>query len=441
MAIGAGAVWEYRTTGNNNYGGGFDSTLSGAGTDYSQQDTAFASYTNLACTNGTSTVTSSDGNFTSGLVGNCLNINTTANNFQAGFYFITGYTDANTITVDRSPVSGGNGTSGVGSIGGSIQTPLDAHVEVFVGGNKIWIKGGSYTLTQIVSPSSTSATNTTPIIVEGYKTTRGDYPKLTDRPFINVSTYQFLIGGWWEMRHIDMEGSPTSNVSGTVSSNGATFINCKAVNTSTGTNRHAFATTGVCHFYLCQGKSASSSGAAFNATSSRLINCYAYDSYQGVISSSGTIPILIGCVLDSNTIGYKPTTGQTNAMVIGCVFYNNTTQIDLNTSKRIPIIGNIFHTSTTAITDSTNNDVTPIKYNLFYNNTTNGTNVTIDSTNITGQDPLLTDPANGDFTLTAGSPALRAMPSLSWIGLVGDYKMNIGIDQDDLATQCYAFAC
>jgi hypothetical protein len=105
---------------------------------------------------------------------------------------------------------------------------------------------------------------------------------------------------------------------------------------------------------------------------------------------------------------------------------------------------NIFHTSTTAITDSTNNEVSPIHYNLFYNNGTNGNNVIIDSTNITGQDPLFTDPANGDFTLQAGSPALNAFPALANIGLTGSYKINIGLDQDDNAsggTSSFAFAC
>ena len=66
---------------------------------------------------------------------------------------------------------------------------------------------------------------------------------------------------------------------------------------------------------------------------------------------------------------------------------------------------------------------------LFYNNGSNANNVTIDSSCVTEQNPLLTDPANGNFTLQPGSPAMNSGFDFSKIGLSGTYRNNIGIDQ------------
>ena len=44
-----------------------------------------------------------------------------------------------------------------------------------------------------------------------------------------------------------------------------------------------------------------------------------------------------------------------------------------------------------------------------------------------------TDAANGDFTLGSGSPAIDAGLQVGVnTGAVGDYKVNIGADQDDV---------
>ena len=48
MALSAGVVWEVRTTGDDTNGGGFDSTVTSPGTDYSQQTAAQITYTDLS---------------------------------------------------------------------------------------------------------------------------------------------------------------------------------------------------------------------------------------------------------------------------------------------------------------------------------------------------------------------------------------------------------
>lgn len=51
-ALGVATAWDVRTTGSDNNGGGFDSGVAVPGTDYSQQDAAEDSGTDLACADG-----------------------------------------------------------------------------------------------------------------------------------------------------------------------------------------------------------------------------------------------------------------------------------------------------------------------------------------------------------------------------------------------------
>jgi hypothetical protein len=93
MAVNLTTIWRARPLGNNANGGGYDPGIAGAGTDYSQQDAAQASGTNGSAT-GTTTFTASG--FTSAMVGNAINI------AGQGFYFVTAFTDASNVVVDRA---------------------------------------------------------------------------------------------------------------------------------------------------------------------------------------------------------------------------------------------------------------------------------------------------------------------------------------------------
>ena len=116
MAINATAQWRIRQDGANDNGGGYDPEISGAGTDYTDQSTPALSPTDLATTGAVTTLTSATGGFTAAMIGNCIRISS-GTNFDTGYYFITGYTDTNTVTLDRTPSSGGAGSSGVGKLG------------------------------------------------------------------------------------------------------------------------------------------------------------------------------------------------------------------------------------------------------------------------------------------------------------------------------------
>lgn len=114
MAILPPTVWRIRPGGNVLNGAAYDGTTYPGGVDYTQQDSPQLSLTDLVG-NGTTTLTSATGGFTSAMVGNAINI-TSGSGATVGYYFITARTDTNTVTIDRSP---GTFTGGVGRVGGA----------------------------------------------------------------------------------------------------------------------------------------------------------------------------------------------------------------------------------------------------------------------------------------------------------------------------------
>src|SRR5436305_1368289 len=100
MAYQADTVFEIRASGNVNNGAGYSIALGAGSTDFSQQDAAQLSVAD-AVTNGTTTITSATGGFTSAMRGNvCFILKVAA--FTVGYYQITSVTNSNTIVVDTS---------------------------------------------------------------------------------------------------------------------------------------------------------------------------------------------------------------------------------------------------------------------------------------------------------------------------------------------------
>src|SRR5678815_3698011 len=102
MALNAAIVWEVRTTGSDNNGGGFKTGATG--TDHTLQDAAFATLTTASKVHSTTTqinVAVGDYTVAAGDVGNVLQI--TGGTATAGFYEITVVDTANNRwTLDRS---------------------------------------------------------------------------------------------------------------------------------------------------------------------------------------------------------------------------------------------------------------------------------------------------------------------------------------------------
>lgn len=141
MALASTTVWEVRTTGNDLNGGGFDSASPGF--DYTLQDGPQVNVTDLV-TNGTSTVTSASGLFTSAMVGNSMYIASGTGGIVPDVYRIVSYTNSTTVVLDRSTGL----TSGTGAtcrVGGALASPGRAGA-LKQGTHRVFQKAGAYSI-------------------------------------------------------------------------------------------------------------------------------------------------------------------------------------------------------------------------------------------------------------------------------------------------------
>ena len=315
MTISANTVWEVRTTGNDTQcGGGFDATIAGAGTDYSQQNSAQATGT---VTSSTTTVTATAGIFTAAMVGNIITDGTT-------YKQITGYTSATVVTVESAPAW----TSATVFVGGALASPGKAG-GVKVAGNHIWIKAGTYTISVstanvsggIINDTTGGASTSNASWWAGYGTVRGD---LAARPLLQVAatgvitiTLFALSSSSCYVENISVDGQSKSNIRGfnAIGPNLA-FIRCRAINC---TNNAFNLPTG--YALLCEASACSATFAYFSAgNTGRFLYCSADNCTSGGFLNTG---ITIGCIASNNTGPGITSTGNPTA-IIGCTAYNNT---------------------------------------------------------------------------------------------------------------------
>jgi hypothetical protein len=142
MALLPTQQWWMRTDGDELNGGGFDATISGAGTNYSDQAAAQLSLTDIV-TIGTTHVASATGGFTSQMIGNILRL------AGDGYYAIVTFNSTNSVEVDRAT---GTATGQSGRVGGahrSIRSYSISHsgatgplmASPLIAGNRINVRG------------------------------------------------------------------------------------------------------------------------------------------------------------------------------------------------------------------------------------------------------------------------------------------------------------
>lgn len=292
MALASTVVWEVRTTGDDTNGGGFNSAS--AGTDYSQQNTPVLTVTDAATSGvGSTTLTSATGGFTAAMVGNVVHLYGGLNLIE-GWYEITGYTDGNTVTLDRAPDDGVGGVSGATcKVGGALGSPggLGATLtNAGRDGQKVWIKSGTYTLT--------TATENTPggplklpgsvfLAVRGYDTVRGD---AVAKPLISagaitgislVTVVAYFNDSSQVVENIEVDGNNGAGNNGIV---------------DTGSNYRQ------CHIFKCVARNCPGTGigAPSSNPQSQIHNCYAYNCGVGFRGE-----MIINSVAESCTTGFK----------------------------------------------------------------------------------------------------------------------------------------
>ena len=179
MALSATCVFEVRTGGSDTNGGGFDPGVSAPGTDFSQQNSAQTTFSDLVIGNPTTTqLTSAAHPFGVTSPGNFINI-TGGTGFTTGRYEILSVSGT-TATMDRSVGTAGS-TAGTGNLGGAFASPGAASNVMSTGGQTMFVKQGTYSINSssegvsgggIFTGNVLGASETLPILIIGYNTTR-----------------------------------------------------------------------------------------------------------------------------------------------------------------------------------------------------------------------------------------------------------------------------
>jgi hypothetical protein len=258
-ALSAYVVFEVRPgAGADANGAGYDQSVMSPGTDWSQQNAAHVTFngSTITATTAAASATIVITGYTVAATdpGNMLQISGGIN-FTTGFYTIVSVSvGSSTWTLDRA-VTTGAGTAMTGSMGGAAATlaPLfvSSSSQVPVGGNIVWIKGGTLTVTAGIFIQGTF-TYANHISVRGYTTTRGDGGKATITTptnsinLINVTATGGALGGQ-ELENLILTSTAVTPGYGVYAANGnvdwVTIQNCVLsgfLNGIDGSNPEAF---------------------------------------------------------------------------------------------------------------------------------------------------------------------------------------------------------
>lgn len=326
MAIASTAVWEVRpTVGSDTNGGGFDPAISGAGTDYSQQNAAQYSATDLASVSSL-VVSSVSHSFVSADVGNIMNI-ASGTGFTPGFYEIVSVS-AGQATLDRSP--GTVGAGGAYAVGGALATVAGVFASV-VNGNSFYLKDtGSLTVTSALSIGSMTL-----LTFIGYTTTRGDGGRVVWTTATN-STNLLTFAGSQTIAFYNIYFSNSASVradccpspgSGTLYT---TFINCvfdgfvTAIDGNYNENyQYVFLLLISCEVKNCSAYGVENSGPTL-VIASYIHDC-ATAGFYAIRPQSNPSYTFIRTAFASNGVGLTLDNIQDMPLTIeNCVFYDNT---------------------------------------------------------------------------------------------------------------------
>lgn len=235
MALPSTLVWEGRSAGSVNNGGG--RVAGGGGTDFSQQDSP--QYALTSVTTSAADAILLHASAAADMVDNVGKL-VSGTNATVGWYRIVSVVVGVSITLDRTCCTAAL-ASGVFNVGGAIAALVNIS-GVAVAGNIIWLKGSFTRAASDTFASSGSATS--PIQVIGYNATRGDgyLGRASDNgPLVttNFSTLAYnstfklnCTGTWVVLSCLNISGSINSSSVVSLESSG-TMRACKIVQNST----------------------------------------------------------------------------------------------------------------------------------------------------------------------------------------------------------------
>jgi len=386
MALHADTVWEVRSAGSNNNGGGWHDA-GGASADHSQQDAANESWTNLSISGSTLTDDDAGGKFTASMLGNIINVLT------SGRFEISTVTDGDNVELDRSP---GNDTGLTGYEGGAV-ADLEQIDNIIVAGNTVHVKAGTYVAGGALS--FTAGGSATPVVIEGYNSSRGDNPTGTNRPLLTMGANAITTGLYTQFRNFRMTSSAATFFSlGTISM----IVNCAIDHTNTGDAVAAGQSASVIDCDI----TSNGTGIDCGGYGVRIHGCYIHDLSIGIELDQYACSIEF-CILDTcSTYGiYLSGVGARHSQdITNNVFYSCTDAIYAGVAVYgNKIMSNSFSDGTDGIHITSSSPHNHIDYNNWYNNGGNDVTNVSKGDNATANDPLFTNAGAGDFSLQSGS--------------------------------------
>lgn len=393
MALSANTVWECRTTGNANNGGGF--VTGAAGTDYSQQAAAQYTAADLVVDGADNTkVTSASHNFVTADVGNLLHV-TAGAGWTPGFYEILSVS-SNAAFLDRSPAGVGV-TDGTYYVGGALATP--ENVAGQTAGNIIYVKAdGTYTLSGAWATGAVLGTLANPIKWIGYTTTRGDNGRATISAGTNSIT---CANGFIFVLNFDITGSAApvlANSSGLV-------YNCKVTNNSGTANRIAINPTSS-YVLNCEAISTNGYAISISTGNTTILGCYTHDSVSGIRTPGVDGNTIIRNIVDTCTTGLDINNGSDGIFIHSNTVYNCTTGVLLATShSKIVFMNNLIANCTTGFSIGATINSLWINYNGWASNTADISGASKGANDVTAVADFV-DAPNADFRIGNNFKAL-----------------------------------
>lgn len=390
MALNAATVWEVRTSGSNNNGGGWHDA-GGASADYSQQDAAELSLSDVV-TNGTTTVTSATGGFTDAMVGSIINILT------KGRFEITGRSDTNTITIDRTATAGSGLTA---NVGGAVADPEEID-SILIAGNTVHIGGGTYNLSGALTIPN-GAYNTGMIKIYGYNASRGDKPAEADMPLIAGGANAITIG---QMNHVRYLNFTTTHSYGVNVSGYSIVEKCKSHNSGSGATHFAFQLSIASCLIGCTAISDDSYAVNVSSSDARIMHCRIHSSVRGIQVVSYTAIIIGNVIRECTAYGIYISSNQNYAVIVDNTIDDDVVGIYAYNSHYHTIRNNIISNHSSVGVSSLNAVYSLwLDYNDFYGNTADVSN-TQKGDETMSEDPEFT--AEDDYSLQATSNLIGA---------------------------------
>jgi hypothetical protein len=347
------------------------------GTDFSQQNSAQVLIDNISITASTAAANSNVITFTgytptAADVGNLLQTKAGGSNYNFNFFEIVGFSST-TWTVTGSvnlTTSGGAATGILGSMGGALANPQTLSAAL-VGGNRVWIKSGTYTNALnpgnrtffILSSTSTPSSTQPPTWVSGYFATRGDIgfgplgANQANRPLLAFSSTSSGTGlpvmqssmSYTIVENLGFDSVSNATASGLIcTGTGSVIRGCFAKNfANNGFQGNSDVLIEYCEAF--GGTTSTSSGITANGSGNLIFANTLHDNAGSGVQLANLGNAVVDNIFASNLVGITATFGLQG--IWRNTFEGNTTNIK-NTgtnSVGVSIKDNVFASSTTGI--------------------------------------------------------------------------------------------